>query len=166
MSLDATTQPTLIVLIGLPASGKSTYRDAFVAKSDKEFEIISSDDEIERLCLDAGTTYSEGFDRFIGKATGIIKQKFREAVNNGKNVIWDQTNLTGKKRRGILNKLPTGYRREAVSFEVTLEELNARLTKREAETGKHIPDFIVKKMANSYVPPTKGEGFDKVTIVK
>ena len=30
----------IIVLIGLPGSGKSTWRDAFVSKSDVEFEIL------------------------------------------------------------------------------------------------------------------------------
>jgi predicted kinase len=166
MQIETQEYPKLIVLIGLPGSGKSTWRDKFVDKTDIEFEIISSDDEIERLCAEAGINYTEGYKRFIGRSTKIVKQKFREAVNNGNNVIWDQTNLTAKKRRGILQKLPDGYRREAVSFEVTLEELTTRLTKREAETGKHVPDFVVKTMAQSYVPPTKGEGFDKVTIVK
>mgnify|MGYP003652285438 CR=1 FL=1 len=156
----------LIVLIGLPGSGKSTWRDDFLSKTDKEFVIISSDDEIESLCKAEGLTYTDGFDKFVGRATMIIKQKFKEAVNTGKNVIWDQTNMSVKKRRGILQKVPEGYRCEAVSFEVTLEELNSRLTKREAETGKHIPPFVIKSMANSYVPPTKSEGFDKVTIVK
>ena len=156
----------LIVLIGLPASGKSTWRENFLSKSDEEFVIVSSDDEIERLCAEEGITYTEGFDKFVGKATGIIKQKFREAVNKGSNVIWDQTNLTVKKRRGILQKVPEGYRCEAVAFELTVAELESRLAKREAETGKHIPHHVMKNMAKSYIPPTKEEGFDKVTVVK
>ena len=155
----------IIVMVGLPGSGKSTWRDKFLASTDDEFVIISSDDEIERLCAEDGITYSEGFEKYVGKATGIVKQKFKESVNNGRNIIWDQTNLTPKKRKGILKKLPDDYLTEAVAFELTLEELQSRLDKRESETGKRIPPEVVKSMANSYIPPTKGEGFDKVTIV-
>lgn len=156
----------LIVLVGLPGSGKSTWREIFLSKTDKEFVIVSSDDEIEILCAEEGIDYATGFDKYVGRATKIMKQKFQEAVNTGMNVIWDQTNMTAKKRRGILQKIPNDYRCEVVTFEVTLEELTNRLAKRESETGKHIPDFVIKNMARSYVPPTKKEGFDKVTVVK
>lgn len=157
----------IIVLIGLPGSGKSTLRDKLMAANvDDDFVIISSDNEIESLCAAAGLTYQEGYKKFIGKATHIMKQNFREAVNNGRNIIWDQTNLTMKKRRGILSQLPKGYVKEAISVEVTAAQLKERLDRREQETGKYIPPQAIKDMANRYVPPTKVEGFDKVTIVK
>lgn len=157
--------PEIIVMTGLPASGKSTWRDSFLAKSPKEYVIISSDDEIEQMAAADGTTYSAGFDKYIGKATAITKQKFREAVNSGSNIIWDQTNLSPKKRRSILDQVPDTYRKVAVVFEITDAELKQRLEKRERETGKHIPPQVMKNMANSYLPPTKQEGFDKITFV-
>ena len=159
-------QPRIVILIGAPASGKSTWCDKFLDGVDDEYVVVSSDNEIERLCTEEGITYSEGFDRFIGKATNIMKQSFSEAVNTNRNIIWDQTNLTIKKRRGILQKLPDYYIREAVAFEVTLDDLNNRLSKREAETGKHIPKHVVLSMCKNYTPPTVQEGFDKVTIIK
>ena len=156
----------IIVLVGLPGSGKSTWRDDFLATAKEDFVVVSSDDIIEEMCAEEGITYSEGFEKFAGKATGKMKQNFREAVNSGRNIIWDQTNMTQKKRRGILKGVPEDYYREVVAFEITEAELNKRLAQREKETGKHIPEFVVKKMANSYQPPTRQEGFDNVTIVR
>lgn len=156
--------PEIIVLIGPPASGKSTLRDNMLRKSDVDYIVLSSDDEIEAMAKADGTTYSDGFKTYIGKSTAIIKQKFRDAVNNNESIIWDQTNLTPKKRRGILNQVPDHYTKIAVAFEVTQEELERRLKTRERETGKYIPPEVVKDMASKYVPPTEQEGFDEVII--
>ena len=165
-NLTVTYDKRIIVLVGLPGSGKSTWRDDFLATVEEDFDVISSDDIIEELCAKEGITYTEGFDKFAGRATKQMKQNFREAVNKGRNIIWDQTNMTPKKRRTILKDVPEDYYREVVSFEVMEDVLLERLAKREKETGKHIPAFVIKNMANSYVPPTRQEGFDNVTIVR
>lgn len=157
-------QPEIIVLIGLPGSGKSTWVRNMLAKTDVDYVVVSSDDEIERMAAADGLTYNDVFDKYVGKATGIMKQKFKDAVNNGKSIIWDQTNMSPKKRRGILNQVPKNYRKIAVAFEVDDEELNRRLKNREKE-GKTIPPHVVKSMAQSYVPPSKQEGFDEVYIM-
>lgn len=162
---DVNTQPEIIVLIGLPGSGKSTWRAKMLAKTDKDYIIVSSDDEIERMAKAENITYDEIFKKALGAATHALKQKFKDAINNGRNIIWDQTNLSLKKRRGILQQVPANYRKIAVSFEITTDELQKRLDKREKETGKSIPPKVLKGMANSYVPPSKEEGFDEVLFV-
>jgi predicted kinase len=157
--------PEIIVLCGLPASGKSFWRDKMLAKTNKEYIIVSSDDEIERMAAADGTNYTDGFDMYIGKATAIMKEKFKNAVENRKNIIWDQTNMTPKKRMSILAQVPKDYHKVAVVFEITDAELKARSEKRQKETGKSVPLDVVRSMANSYSPPTKGEGFDVITFV-
>lgn len=157
--------PEIIVLVGPPATGKSTWCADVSMNGTDGYVVLSFDSEIERLAEENGTTYYEGFKDYIGQATAIVKQKFRDAVNNNESIIWDQTNLTLKKRRGILNQVPDHYYKMAVAFEVTEQELNERLERRERETGKHIPREVVKDMASKYVPPTEQEGFDEVIIL-
>lgn len=158
-------RPEIIVMVGLPGAGKSTYIRKMMAKSDVDYVIVSSDNEIERLAKEADLDYNTGFEKFIGKATGLMKKNFQNAINSGSNIIWDQTNMSIKKRRGILQKIPEQYRKIAVTFELTGEELQKRLDQRERETGKSIPPHVVKSMAKSYSRPTKAEGFDSVIVV-
>jgi heterogeneous nuclear ribonucleoprotein U-like protein 1 len=163
MKLDnVKTNPEIIVMVGLPGSGKSTWRDNFL--SDKSYVIVSSDDEIEAMAAADGTDYNRGFQNYIGKATAISQQKFKEAVNTHKNIIWDQTNLNPKKRKGILQQVPKHYKKIAVVFEVDPDELQSRLDKREKSTGKRIPSNVMQSMAKSYVKPSRAEGFDEVII--
>jgi heterogeneous nuclear ribonucleoprotein U-like protein 1 len=162
---DVKTGPEIIVMVGLPGSGKSTWSDNMLANSPDSYVVVSSDDELERMADHEGISYGEAHKKYIGKAVSISKQKFREAVNKGENIIWDQVNLSPKKRRSILNQVPASYKKTAVAFEVTASELNQRLAKREQETGKHIPPHVMKNMAKTYRPPTKEEGFDNVIFV-
>ena len=155
----------IIVMVGLPASGKSTHRDKMIAESGVDYVIVSSDDEIERFALEEGSNYTEAFDKYVGRATAIAKKKFRDAVKEGKHIIWDQTNLTPKKRRSILKDVGEDYRKVAVVFELTDDELDRRINKRKSETGKDIPAHVMKSMAKSYLPPTKEEGFDNIIFV-
>jgi predicted kinase len=154
--------PEIIVMVGLPGSGKSTIINNTLAASEKEYVVVSSDDEIERLAKDQGLDYNSGFDQFIKPATAIMNQKFKDAIRDGKSVIWDQTNISDKKRASILSQVPSNYKKIAIVFEVDEAELNKRLSKREKETGKKIPPYVIKNMAASYVRPTKCEGFDEI----
>lgn len=162
---DENQQPEIIVLIGLPGSGKSTWKEKMLSKAGSDYTVISSDDIIEDFAEKEGKSYTKVFDKYIGRASKMAKQKFNEAIKNHENVIWDQTNLSEKKRRGILSQVPDGYKKIAVAFEVNDEELKRRLDKRASETGKEIPDHVLKNMAQSYQPPSESEGFDEVFIM-
>lgn len=155
----------LYILIGLPGSGKSTWTKNFLAKQEEPFVIVSSDDIIEEKCAEAGLNYSQGFEKFVGFATGEMKRRAKAAAAAGHNVIWDQTNMTPKSRKDKIGMFE-GYQRNAVVFSITDDELFRRLKLRESQTGKSIPAFVVKNMAKSYQAPTKAEGFDSITYVR
>ncbi len=159
---------TLTILVGLPGSGKSTYLN-FV--DDPEFGgdvfVYSTDNYIEAQAKAVGKTYNDMFRDHINEATKHMNDVLAIAISAGIDVYWDQTNMSSKKRKGILSKFPKNYRKECWCVRVpqTAEEwaeLDRRLASR---PGKTIPHHIIEAMTDSYVEPELDEGFDKITIV-
>jgi predicted kinase len=152
--------PELIMLSGIPTSGKSTYVQK-LKKLDywKDAVILSTDNYIEAQAKRLGMTYNEVFDDVIPDATRELELQLNMAKDKGKDIIWDQTNLSKKTRKKKLLKIPSCYRRTAVWFQIDLEEALERNKHRE---GKFIPESILKRMYHQFEIPTFEEGFDYV----
>jgi predicted kinase len=156
--------PEAIFLCGIPTSGKSTYVEKL--KSMKYWEnavVLSTDNYIEEQAKRLGMTYNEVFQDCIDEATRQLEIAFIEAKDKGKDIIFDQTNLSKKTRKKKLSKLPSYYRRSVVFFEVSLEEALKRNENRE---GKYIPKSVLKRMYHQFEVPTMEEDFDYVEKIK
>lgn len=162
VTCDLKEQPEILVLIGVPGSGKSTWSAKHKAASGKDYDVVSSDAVLDRIASEKGLKYSDVFEDYIGLATSESKRKFDEAVTAGRNIIFDQTNVSKKKRKGILQKVPKHYRRVAVVFNTEDKEVERRLKARAEATGKHIPAFVMKDMYSRWEAPTRDEGFDLI----
>ena len=151
--------PTLYMLVGVPASGKSTW-----AKNNRDSALVaSSDDYIEQQAEKLGTTYSDVFDKFIKAANTHAIETARKAFSDKLDLIWDQTNLTKTGRRNKLKMVPKDYKKVAVFFPTPHEDvLKKRLGSR---PGKTIPDYVVTSMIKTIEKPTKDEGFDDIIVV-
>ena len=154
--------PELYVLIGVPGSGKSTWTNKFKDSSTKEFTVVSSDAVLDQIALERGLKYSDVHKDFIGLATSKAKQTFREAIECRANIIFDQTNVSKKKRRGILQQMPKDYIKVAVVFQTEDAEVERRLKTRAEQTGKYIPEFVMQDMYSRWEAPTRDEGFDRI----
>ena len=146
------------MLVGIPCSGKSTYVEKL--KKIPYWEnavVLSTDAYIEKQAQRMGMTYNQIFDDVIDNATRELELAFIEAKDRGKNLIWDQTNLTVKTRKKKLSKLPSFYARGVIYFEISLEEALERNKNRE---GKFIPESILKRMYQQLEVPTLEEDFD------
>lgn len=141
------------MLIGLPASGKSTYAENSGLTSSACW--ISTDNIIQDIADDYGFTYDEIFKDAIGLAEKVMWRSLEHAHNKGYDVVIDRTNLTRKSRARFIRFL-TGYEFEAVVFP-TPENWEERLASR---TGKTIPQHILNTMKLEY--PTLDEGFTSV----
>jgi predicted kinase len=153
--------PTLTVLVGLPGSGKSTS-----IPDDFDGFVYSTDRYIEQCAKMNGMTYNEAFREFIDPATKTMNEQLEIAIRQKADVIWDQTNMSSKKRYGLLSRFPRSYYRLCVCRvpprdDAEWIELNSRLLGRE---GKTIPPHVVESMADTYVEPTFSEGFDEVHL--
>ena len=155
--------PELVMLCGIPCSGKSTYVEK-LKKLDywKDAVVLSTDNYIEKEAQSLGLTYNQIFDDVISDATRELEMEFNWAKSKGRNIIWDQTNLSVKTRRKKLYKLPSFYARGVIYFEVSLEEALERNENRE---GKYIPKSVLKRMWHQFEIPTLEEDFDYVEKV-
>ncbi len=163
LRIDESNRPELIVLVGVPASGKSTWTKHFTASSTKQYNVVSSDAVIEQVAAERGITYSQAFSDAIGFATAKTKQNLRQAFESGDNIIYDRTNVSKKSRRGLLDRAKQyGYRAIAVEFKTEDKVVEQRLKTRFEETGKGIPPEVMKDMYAKWEAPSREEGFDEI----
>jgi len=155
------THPRLIMLCGVPTSGKSSYVRQGIDET-PYFDhaiVLSTDDYIEREAKNKGLSYNEAFDEFIGPATEHMYNKLEDALRDELDIIWDQTNLTPKTRKRKLAKIHPKYEKTAVWFDISLEEAIYRNSKRGT---KFVPRRVLYQMHEQFVPPSKAEGFEHI----
>lgn len=151
--------PTVWMLIGVPAAGKSTW----IKNNPKPGVIVSTDDKIAAYAEHCNKTYDEVFRSYIKHATTLMELDVKKAIADDADIVWDQTNTTRKSRAGKLLKIPSHYRKVAVFFPTPeKEELARRLASR---AGKTIPSNIVYSMISMLEPPDLNEGWDQIINV-
>ena len=151
--------PTVTVLVGVPASGKSTWREL----SAGDAFVYSTDDVVEELAAVQGKTYEQVWSDQIKHATKIANECLAPAIKERKNVISDRTNLTAESRRKFLTQFPKSYVRKAVLFAVPpADVLKARIAGR---PGKNIPAEVLSRMIKDLEEPTLDEGFASVKFI-
>lgn len=159
----ATNAPVAYILVGLPASGKTTWREretAFFAANDSRLIAFSSDDIIEAEAERRGCTYNEAFKDADFKAINRAMTKgVRDAVRSNANIVIDRTNLSRNARKRVLMDIPAHYRKVAVVCQAPDAIVAERLCER---PGKTIPADIHDRMKRDFVAPTRDEGFDDV----
>jgi predicted kinase len=148
------------MLIGVPASGKSTWREQFFETN--RAMIISTDDILEDIAATQNKTYNDVFKDNIKFATKQMDVHMRVALESKMDIVWDQTNLTVKSRKGKLDKVPEHYEKIAVVF---LTPEDAEWQRRLDRPGKSIPQNILMGMRDSMQFPDPEEGFDKIQVV-
>lgn len=160
----------LIMTIGLPGSGKTTYINEFyqlvnagTLPDARTLAYLSSDYYIECEAARLNKNYNEVFNDKIKEATANLEKNLQAALSMKQSILWDQTNLSVKSRKGKLNKIPDDYRRIALYFVPNIDRVLEINTER-YKFGRDLPEGILKNMINSIQEPTFDEGFD--TIIK
>lgn len=155
-------QPVVIILIGLPLSGKDTLIDCLDLKN---FKILSRDGIIETQLPES--TYREAYSAMDSKTIDkLFFKELEEGVNNQESLLINATNLRVKRRRKIILRIPAEYLKVAIQMpEITLEEYEIRNQNRREQTGKHIPPKVFEEMKALYEEVTEEEGFDQIFIL-
>ena len=145
------------MLIGVPASGKSTW----VKSQDwiSDCVIVSTDNFVERHAAEVGKTYNEVFVDFMPTAVDLMCKEVIAARKVWLDIIWDQTSVNVKSRKKKFQMLPDYYHIAVVFRTPEHEELMRRLHNR---PGKNIPDHVVSSMIDHFEMPTEAEGFKEI----
>jgi predicted kinase len=151
-------KPTLLMLIGLPGTGKSTWFNDYL-NLEENYYVLSTDMYIESAAHNENTTYDEAFDKHIKQATKELEVDVKYVRDCRADAVWDQTNLTVASRAKKLAKLPN-HKKIAVVFECDEVEHVRRLASR---PGKTIPQHVLNNMRLER--PTKDEGFDEIWTI-
>lgn len=150
----------VIMLVGMPASGKSTWAQSY-CNEHKDTVWISSDNIREMLY---GNAAIQGDNH---KVFDTMHRMVIESLSLGHNVVYDATNVSVKDRKGIINliknnsHLTNNVTVEAKVFIVSIDELKRRNASRE----RSVPEYVYDRMMARFVPPMEFEGFSAIEYI-
>jgi len=148
-------EPSLMVLIGPPGCGKSSFSSNY-----PDYVVISSDNIIEQL---PGKNYNAKWKSAnMKEVEAQMMKEFRQAVREKKNIIIDRTNMSKKSRRRFLCNAK-GYFKKAVVFYTSHSVINSRNILR-SQKGKTVQSYIVDRFEKAFTYPLLDE-FDEVLEV-
>lgn len=157
---------SVIVMVGLPGSGKSYLIDKLRLLDNAATFLYSTDSYIERCAEREYKSYTEVFELYIREATEYMNNALKEAIADNLTVIWDQTNMNSAKRRWILSHFPDSYVKQcfAIAPPATDKEWELLYARLGARLGKSIPGYVIDSMLATYSEPSIEEGFEQICI--
>ena len=152
--------PLLVMLVGLPGSGKSTAAKrlaSVISSQGRPCKIIGTDVYLEAEAARRGLSYAAIFAEQRDLADAIMWSRAKEAIRRRISVVWDQTNLTANARRWRLRLFPEDYLRIAAVMPAADDEAWERNLAR--GPGRAVPEDAFNRMRAEFRRPSEEEDF-------
>lgn len=148
-------KPTLYMLCGLSGSGKSSF-----AKSMNLMEgtVVFSSDELREELYDNVNDQSHNNELFQE-----LHRRIKSCLKNGKDAIYDATNIKSKKRIAFLNELKN-IPCEKICYIVWRPYHDCVLLNRGRD--RIVPDYVIKNQYMCWQTPWYFEGWDKIYLLR
>jgi len=148
----AKTKGAVVLSIGLPGSGKSTWF--------KRHNILPLSSDMVRILLFDDVTEQRYQDLVFSTLRSMLRARL--LAKRPWNYV-DATNLSPHERRSWVKLAHDfGYEAHAVFFDVPAEVCMERNHRRE----RNVPEDVMRRMASKLRPPKFEEGFSKITVVR
>lgn len=147
-------RPTLILLVGIPGSGKTTYAQKYIEEYSNTV-YLSSDLIRKELWGD------EAIQGDNNEVFSLMQKRAIEALNNGRDVVYDATNITRKDRGYIISQCPKFVKIEAHIIWAPIETCIERDSARKRTVGKDVIDRTLKR----FQAPYYDEGIDEIKVI-
>ena len=141
-------KPTLTILVGISASGKSTQAKNLAIERNA---IIVSSDAI-RGELSTVEDQSNNVEVFK-----IFHHRIKAGLMNGYNVIADATNITIKSRRSIIESVKNI---DCDIVGIVIDKPIDRCIEDNINRPHPVPEYVIRRQFNNFQMPTLNEGFD------
>ena len=147
-------RPTLILLVGPPGVGKTTYATKYI-ESHSGTVLLSSDKIRKELWGD------ETIQDNPNEVFSLMQNRAVAALNFGSDVIYDATNMTRKDRSSIIAACPKFVKIEAHIVWAPIEACIERDATRKRTVGKEVIDRMLKR----FQAPYYDEGIDEIKVI-
>ena len=142
-----------VMLVGIPASGKSTYAEKLAQNG---YHVHSSDKIREELFEDANEQKDNQ------KVFEILHKRIKNDLQNEISCVYDATNMNMRRRIAFLNEIKKyPCRKKCVLFAIPIEECKRRNESRE----RKVPDAVFDKMLRQFQCTYYYEGWDEIQVI-
>lgn len=143
----------LIIMCGLPGSGKSSY----VKRMQQDgVEVVSTDSIREEINGDARDQSN------ANKVFEVAFERIKDELSRKHEVYFDATNIHYKKRMDLINRFKKYYKQVGCVF--TYADFDECMERNKARE-RVVPDDVMKRMYHSFYVPQMFEGFDEIQII-